>query len=260
MDSERTFSSISNASDDTEFYTPLPAGYRKGQCKYVVVIGTVMSGLGKGIFSSSLAKVLQDKGLAVAPIKLEGYLNRDSGTLNPYRHGEVFVLDDGMECDMDLGTYERMLNQNLTRLNFCTSGQIFSRVLEKERRGIVLGRIDANADPRDPGCVKVVMADGRAIYFSRSLIPYPHNAIADGGGPYLHLGTYGYRREFLLQLGTLEPTPLERIEGLEQLRVLEHGYDIAVGLVERAAVGIDTPEDYAAFVTRYTRSLSKVAS
>jgi len=80
----------------------MPAGYKPGRTKYVIVFGTVMSGLGKGIFSSSLAKCLQDKGLTVAPIKLEGYLNIDSGTLNPYRHGEVFVLDDGMETDMDL--------------------------------------------------------------------------------------------------------------------------------------------------------------
>ena len=86
-----------------------------------------------------------------------------------------------------------------------------------------LERGGIGADPRDPGCVKVVIARGRAIYFSRSLIPYPRHSIADGGGPYLHLGTYGYRREFLLQLGALEPTPLERIEGLEQLRVLGHG-------------------------------------
>ncbi len=91
-----------------------------------------MSGLGKGIFSSSLAKLLKDKGLVVAPIKMEGYLNIDSGTLNPYRHGEVFVLDDGTECDMDLGTYERMLDQNLSRRNFVTSGQIYSDILERE--------------------------------------------------------------------------------------------------------------------------------
>ncbi len=153
MDGERTLSSLSDISDETEFYTPMPAGYERGQCRYVVVFGTVMSGLGKGIFSSSLAKVLQDKGLTVAPIKLEGYLNRDSGTLNPYRHGEVFVLDDGMECDMDLGTYERMLNQNLTRLNFSTSGQIFSRVLDKERRGGYLGR-DVQMIPHVTGEVK----------------------------------------------------------------------------------------------------------
>ncbi|MHC4331833.1 MAG: CTP synthase, partial [Planctomycetota bacterium] len=118
----------------------MPKGYRKGKARYCFVMGTVMSGLGKGIFSSCLAKLMQDKGLKVAPIKLEGYLNVDSGTLNPFRHGEVFVLDDGMECDMDLGTYERMLNQDLSKANFATSGQIFSSVLHKERHGDYLGR------------------------------------------------------------------------------------------------------------------------
>ena len=104
MSSEDILSNLRDASDETEFFTPMPPGYEPGRTKYVVVFGTVMSGLGKGIFSSSLAKILQDKGMTVTPIKLEGYLNRDSGTLNPYRHGEVFVLDDGMEGDMDLGT------------------------------------------------------------------------------------------------------------------------------------------------------------
>jgi len=140
MDSSELLSSISSASDETEFYTPIPDGYTVGKVKYIVVMGTVISGLGKGIFSSSLAKLLQNKGLRVAPIKLEGYLNIDSGTLNPFRHGEVFVLDDGMECDMDLGTYERMLDQDLTRDNFTTSGQIFTSVLSRERRGEYLGR------------------------------------------------------------------------------------------------------------------------
>ncbi|MCK4886981.1 MAG: hypothetical protein KAS96_06300, partial [Planctomycetes bacterium] len=132
--------SVSNVSTDTEFFSPIPQGYKKGKTKYCFVMGTVMSGLGKGIFSSCLAKLMQDKGLKVAPIKLEGYLNIDSGTLNPFRHGEVFVLDDGMECDMDLGTYERMLNQELTGANFATSGQIFRSVLYKERHGDYLGR------------------------------------------------------------------------------------------------------------------------
>ncbi|MCH7702768.1 MAG: CTP synthase [Planctomycetes bacterium] len=153
MDGEDILSSLGDASDETEFYTPMPAGYRPGQTKYVFVLGTVMSGLGKGIFSSSLAKVFQDKGITVAPIKLEGYFNRDSGTLNPYRHGEVFVLDDGMECDMDLGTYERMLDQDLTSLNFTTSGRIFSTVLEKERAGGYLGR-DVQMIPHVTGEVK----------------------------------------------------------------------------------------------------------
>ena len=151
-------SSISKISTETEFYTPMPAGYQPGHAKYVVVFGTVISGLGKGIFSSSLAKCLQDQGLRVAPIKLEGYLNIDSGTLNPYRHGEVFVLDDGMECDMDLGTYERMLDQDLSRVNFTTSGQIFTRVLEKERQGGYLGR-DVQMIPHVTGEVKVKLRE-----------------------------------------------------------------------------------------------------
>ena len=125
---------------ETEFYSPMPEGYRRGQHKYVVVLGTVMSGLGKGIFASSMAKLRKDKGLTVAPIKMEGYLNIDSGTLNPFRHGEVFVLDDGTECDMDLGTYERMLDQNLSARNFVTSGQIFRDILDRERHGGYLGR------------------------------------------------------------------------------------------------------------------------
>ena len=85
---------------------------------------------------------------------MEGYLNIDSGTLNPYRHGEVFVLDDGMETDMDLGTYERLLDQDLSRLNFTTSGQIFTRVLEKEREGSYLGR-DVQMIPHVTGEVKI---------------------------------------------------------------------------------------------------------
>ncbi len=155
---EQMLAAVGATSDDTEFYAPMPAGYRPGRTKYVVVVGTVMSGLGKGIFSSSLAKCMQDKGLTVAPIKLEGYLNIDSGTLNPYRHGEVFVLDDGMETDMDLGTYERMLDQNLSRLNFATSGQIFARVLEKERRGSYLGR-DVQMIPHVTGEVKTKLRE-----------------------------------------------------------------------------------------------------
>jgi CTP synthase len=153
MEGDHLLDAIRDQSGDTEFYLPLPAGYKVGSTKFVVVFGTVMSGLGKGIFNSSLARCLQDKGLAVAPIKLEGYLNIDSGTLNPFRHGEVFVLDDGTECDMDLGTYERALDQNLSRLNFATSGQIYRRVLERERTGAYLGR-DVQMIPHVTGEVK----------------------------------------------------------------------------------------------------------
>src|SRR5437762_3074948 len=149
---------LGKSQEDTEFYTPMPPGYRKGHHRYVVVVGTVMSGLGKGIFSSSLAKLLQDKGLRVAPIKMEGYINIDSGTLNPYRHGEVFVLDDGMETDMDLVTYERLLDQDLSAANFTTNGQIMSAVLKKEREGSYLGR-DVQFIPHVTGEVKLKLRE-----------------------------------------------------------------------------------------------------
>jgi 3-deoxy-manno-octulosonate cytidylyltransferase (CMP-KDO synthetase) len=106
---------------------------------------------------------------------------------------------------------------------------------------------------RDPSCVKVVCArSGRALYFSRS--PIPHHRDDPAGRPilaYLHLGLYAYRRDFLLRLTALPPSPLEAAEKLEQLRVLEAGYPIAVGVVEEASVGIDTPEDYRRFVARW---------
>src|SRR5262245_42885941 len=158
MSNQDLLAKIGQSGDDTEFYTPMPPGYRKGHHKFVVVVGTVMSGLGKGIFSSSLAKLLKDKGLKVAPIKMEGYLNIDSGTLNPYRHGEVFVLDDGMETDMDLGTYERLLDQDLSAANFTTNGQIMSAVLKKEREGSYLGR-DVQFIPHVTGEVKLKLRE-----------------------------------------------------------------------------------------------------
>src|ERR1700679_2389691 len=154
MNNEEVLAKIGQTTEETEFYTPMPPDYRKGYHKYVIIVGTVMSGLGKGIFSSSMAKLLQDKGLRVSPIKMEGYCNIDSGTLNPYRHGEVFVLDDGMETDMDLGTYERLLDQDLSAANFTTNGQIMSSVLKKEREGSYLGR-DVQAIPHVTGEIKL---------------------------------------------------------------------------------------------------------
>ncbi len=158
MSNQELLAKIGQTAEETEFYTPMPPGYRRGHHKYVMVMGTVMSGLGKGIFSSSLAKLLQDKGLRVAPIKMEGYLNIDSGTLNPYRHGEVFVLDDGMETDMDLGTYERLLDQDLGAANFTTNGQILSGVLKKEREGGYLGR-DVQVIPHVVGEIKLKLRE-----------------------------------------------------------------------------------------------------
>src|SRR3989338_5589353 len=132
--------SLAERSDEHEFYTPFPKGYKAGKAKYVIITGSVMSGVGKGTLSSSIGNLLKCHGLAVAPIKFDGYLNYDAGTLNPFRHGEVFVLDDGTECDLDLGTYERFLNQNLSKDNYLTAGKIFKIVIDKERAGGYLGR------------------------------------------------------------------------------------------------------------------------
>ncbi len=109
---------------------------------------------------------------------------------------------------------------------------------------------------RDPSCVKVVCSGaGRALYFSRSPIPHHRDGVASRppGQPlaYLHLGLYAYRRDFLLELAKLPPSPLESAERLEQLRVLEAGRPIAVGIVDEPSVGIDTPEDYRRFVARW---------
>lgn len=108
--------------------------------RYIVVLGSLMSGLGKGIVTSSIGKLLQTKGLRVSPIKFDGYLNVDCGTMNPFRHGEVFVLDDGTECDMDFGTYERFLNVDLNGNNSITGGKLFRNIIDKERKGGFLGR------------------------------------------------------------------------------------------------------------------------
>lgn len=108
--------------------------------KYVIVTGGVLSGLGKGITVSSIGKLLESRGLSVTAIKIDPYLNCDAGTMNPYQHGEVFVLDDGAEVDLDLGNYERFLDINLTRDHNITTGKVYREVIDKERRGDYLGQ------------------------------------------------------------------------------------------------------------------------
>lgn len=108
--------------------------------KYIFVTGGVMSGLGKGVVTASIAKLLQLSGYNVSCMKIDPYLNVDAGTMNPMIHGEVFVTDDGGECDMDIGMYERFLDVNLSREHNLTAGKVFSSVIEKERRGDYLGQ------------------------------------------------------------------------------------------------------------------------
>ncbi len=102
-------------------------------CKYIFVVGGVISGVGKGITASSIGRILSDRGQVVTSIKIDPYINIDAGTMNPTEHGEVFVLDDGDETDQDMGNYERFLNINLSRTNYMTTGRVYQSVIERER-------------------------------------------------------------------------------------------------------------------------------
>ena len=108
--------------------------------KYIFVTGGVVSSLGKGLTAAALGTLLENRGLTVALQKFDPYLNVDPGTMSPFQHGEVYVLDDGAETDLDLGHYERFTNTKLTRFNNLTSGQVYQEVLDKERRGDYLGK------------------------------------------------------------------------------------------------------------------------
>src|SRR3989304_3155149 len=101
---------------------------------FIFVTGGVISGLGKGITTSSVALLLEQAGHSTTTLKADPYLNMDAGTMNPIIHGETFVTEDGLETDQDLGHYERFLNKNLSRLNYMTSGMVFQSVIDNERK------------------------------------------------------------------------------------------------------------------------------
>lgn len=101
--------------------------------RFIFITGGVMSGIGKGVSTASIAAILQDCGFRVTCVKIDPYLNVDAGTMNPVEHGEVFVTEDGMECDQDIGNYERFLDQNMYRFNYMTNGQVYQSVIERER-------------------------------------------------------------------------------------------------------------------------------
>jgi CTP synthase len=107
--------------------------------KYIFVTGGVVSSIGKGITAASIGRLLVSRGFKVTPLKIDPYINKDAGTMNPYQHGEVFVTDDGAETDLDLGHYERFIGSNLTRESNFTTGSVYGAVIEKERRGEYLG-------------------------------------------------------------------------------------------------------------------------
>jgi CTP synthase len=100
--------------------------------KFIFISGGVISGIGKGITSASISAILKSRGIAVSPVKVDMYLNQDAGTIRPQEHGEVFVTDDGVETDQDLGTYERFIDQPIKRANYITTGQIYGEVLRRK--------------------------------------------------------------------------------------------------------------------------------
>src|SRR6266704_1787559 len=108
--------------------------------KFIFVTGGVVSSLGKGLASASIGALLEARGLTVSLLKFDPYLNVDPGTMSPFQPGEVYVLDDGAETDLDLGHYERFTRTKLSRVNNLTSGQVYQTVLDKERRGDYLGK------------------------------------------------------------------------------------------------------------------------
>lgn len=140
------------------------------QTRFLFVVGGVMSGIGKGVTTSSIARILKDRGLTVAPVKIDPYMNVDAGTMNPTEHGEVFVTDDGLETDQDIGNYERFLDERLSGAHSITSGQVFLSVIQRERNleyngrcveavpdipNEVISRLNAVAKERDADIVLV---------------------------------------------------------------------------------------------------------
>ena len=101
--------------------------------KYIFVAGGVMSGIGKGIATASIGRILKSKGYKATAIKIDPYINVDAGTMNPVEHGEVFVTDDGTECDQDVGNYERFLDENIYDGNYMTTGRVYQSVINRER-------------------------------------------------------------------------------------------------------------------------------
>ncbi|RJS82841.1 CTP synthase [Candidatus Bathyarchaeota archaeon] len=166
--------------------------------KYIFVTGGVLSSVGKGVVTSSIGKMLQERGFSVTVIKIDPYVNVDAGTMNPYIHGEVFVTEDGGETDLDLGWYERFLDLNLNKENNITTGSIYQSVIDKERRGDFLGR-----------CVQIVP-------HITDEIKYRIRSVAEKSGVDVVLTECGGT------VGDIEGLPF--LEAIRQMRI-EEGFD-----------------------------------
>ena len=153
---------------------------KQKRTKYIFVSGGVISGIGKGLTASSISLLLKSAGYKVAPIKLEGYLNIDAGTINPIEHGDTFLCEDGTETDMDIGSYEKFLNEDMGRLNFVTMGQIYKSIIDKERRfeykgedveavhisADIIERINALAKSKDADIITIELGGTAGEYWN----------------------------------------------------------------------------------------------
>src|SRR3990167_2104821 len=113
---------------------------KSAQTRFIIVAGGVISGVGKGVATASIGKIVSEYGYKTTLIKIDPYINFDAGTLRPTEHGEVWVTEDGGEIDQDLGTYERFLNQSIPKINNITTGQIYKTIIDRERAGDYLGK------------------------------------------------------------------------------------------------------------------------
>src|SRR6476659_6008962 len=143
-----------------------------GSTKHVFVTGGVASSLGKGLTASSLGSLLKSRGLRVTMQKLDPYLNVDPGTMNPFQHGEVFVTNDGAETDLDIGHYERFLDTDLAGIANVTTGQVYSQVIAKERRGDYLGDIESLPFLEAARQVRHDVGRDNVFFLHVSLVPY----------------------------------------------------------------------------------------
>jgi CTP synthase len=131
---------------------------KKLETKFIFISGGVISSVGKGVTTASLATLLESRGFTVAPVKMDAYLNVDAGTIRPQEHGEVFVTNDGSETDLDIGHYERFIDVNLNNTSIYTSGKLYEEILNKERTGDYLGN-DVQIIPHFTDLIKAKIRD-----------------------------------------------------------------------------------------------------
>ena len=191
--------------------------------KYIFVTGGVVSSLGKGIAAASLAAILESRGIKVSMLKLDPYINVDPGTMSPFQHGEVFVTEDGAETDLDLGHYERFIDARMGKRNNFTTGQIYERVINKERRGDYLGGT-VQVIPHITDEIKARIDEATAGFMERF-----YGALRDGRSAAAALPVRDVQRlrAALPQAPAEAPAPQPvvdpalRVHGLEGLRVID---------------------------------------